>query len=268
MKNTGIISEKEIRKQLKNDGIFSFTVLKSTGSTNADAKISAENGAPEWTVIIAESQTDGKGRMNRKFCSPQGSGIYMSIVLRPTFTAEESLAITTSAAVAVSKAIENLSKKQTGIKWVNDIYIADKKVCGILTEAAIDHEGLKLKYAVLGIGINVCPPPNGFPEEIKNIAGAVFENEEISDGFKEKLIAEILNEFENLYSILPDRSYMEHYRNRSILTGKEVDIIKCGTACGEGTVEDISDDFGLIIRHSDGTRETLSSGEVSVKKKV
>lgn len=266
MEKTKIISKTEIEKGLKNKDFFSFKILDSTDSTNADAKKLAEQGSPEWTVVIADSQTAGKGRMNRKFCSPKGTGIYMSVVLRPKFTAEDSLTITTSAAVAVSKAIETLTEKETGIKWVNDIYIADKKVCGILTEAAMNAENKGLKYAILGIGINVFAPKEGFPEELRDIAGAVFENKTADEYFREHLIAEILNEFEALYGTLPHRGYMNYYRKHSVLTGKEVEILKCGEICGDGTVEDIDDNFGLKIKHKDGTSEILSSGEVSVKK--
>lgn len=262
-----MISEAEIRKNLINSEIFDFTILTSTESTNNNAKISAEKGTPQWSVVIAESQTAGRGRMSRKFCSPQGTGVYMSIILRPEFSAENALKITTAAAVAVSKAIEKVTYKNTGIKWVNDIYIADKKICGILTEATASPDGKSLKYAILGIGINVFTPKEGFPDEIKEIAGAIFESGEKKVESRERLIAETLNEFEKIYRAFPDCDYMDYYRSHSILTGKAVNILKCGEICGEGIVEDIDDELRLVIKNSDGTIQKLSSGEVSVKKK-
>ncbi len=268
MDNMNLFSKTHIEKGLLNKEFFNFNILVSTDSTNNEAKKLAEKGLPEGTVILADTQTAGKGRMNRKFSSPSGTGIYMSIILRPKFSAMEALTITTAAAVAVSKAIEKLTAKQTGIKWVNDIYMADRKVCGILIESKIAPDGNSLKYAILGIGINVFAPENGFPDEIKNIAGAVLESNYDNSNFREKLIAETLNEFERIYLTLPNRNYLEHYRSRSVLTGKAVEILKCGEVCGEGTVEGIDDDMNLIIRHDDGTTEKLSSGEVSVKKKV
>ena len=267
MNITDKLSETEIKKHLNLSKFFTFSISESTESTNTDAKKLAKNGAEEWTVVIAETQTSGKGRMSRKFSSPKGSGIYMSVILRPKFAVEEALSITTSAAVAVSEAIEHLTQKSIGIKWVNDIYMNGKKVCGILTEASAG-QGNTLKYAVLGIGINVFEPEGGFPEEIRNIAGAVCDRDSIIKGFRNRLIAEILNRFKNLYDDLPDKNYLTYYRNKSILTAQQVDIIKCGEVCGEGTVEDIDDSFGLIIKHTDGTTSVLSSGEVSVKKKV
>ncbi len=116
--------------------------------------------------------------MGKKFYSPSNTGLYISILVRPDIPADQALFLTTSAAVATAKAIEDVSNKKADIKWVNDIYIEGKKVCGILTEAAFNIETSKLDYAIVGIGINVCPPEGGFPEDISEIATAIFEKKQ------------------------------------------------------------------------------------------
>ena len=124
-------------------------------STNSYLKEMAAKGAQEGTIIIANRQSAGRGRLGRSFFSPEEKGIYMSILLRPDISLERAVLITSMAAVAVAEAIEQVSGIQTKIKWVNDIFLNKKKVCGILTEAGIDAETGTLEYAVLGIGVNV-----------------------------------------------------------------------------------------------------------------
>ena len=131
-------------------------------STNTLVKHLAEQGGREGMVVIAQHQTAGKGRLGRSFYSPKGTGLYLSILLRPKFSAQEALSITTAAAVAVAEAVDQVTGKEGGeakIKWVNDVYYRYRKVCGILTEASIDFETGGLHYAVLGIGVNLTPPP-------------------------------------------------------------------------------------------------------------
>lgn len=155
--------------------------VEKTGSTNAD--LLCDGSAKRGNVLIAGSQTKGRGRMDRRFASPEG-GLYMSVMLNPE-SAEEALLITPRAAVAVARAIENVSGRKTGIKWVNDIFIDGKKVCGILAEA----RGGERLDVVLGIGINVSAAPEG----MESIAGAIFETPPAYA--REILAAEILNEF-------------------------------------------------------------------------
>ena len=148
-----ILSSYSIKQHLKNPHL-DISVFSSVTSTNTILKEMAEQGAKEGTVIIAEEQTAGRGRTGKQFYSPKGTGIYISILLRPDIPAEESLFLTTSAAVATARAIEDVSDKRALIKWVNDIYLEDKKTCGILTEGAFNVETGKLDYAIVGIGIN------------------------------------------------------------------------------------------------------------------
>ena len=258
-----VLSAPGIQKYLK-DPALQITVQSSVTSTNTLLKQAAENGAPEGTVLVAEEQTAGRGRLGRSFYSPAGTGVYFSLVLRPAFSAAESSLITTCAAVAAAGAMEEISGHPTQIKWVNDIYTAGRKVCGILTEAAIDMESGGLQYAVLGIGINLLKPENDFPEEIRDRAGALFTDDADGD-FRCRLVAEILNRFMADYRNLTEKRFLEEYRRRSMLTGQEVEILRGGTVVPAKALG-IDDDFGLIVEYPDGRQEHLGSGDVSVRK--
>ncbi len=230
-------------------------------STNTIAKQLVEQGAPEWTVVVANNQTEGRGRLGRSFFSPQSTGLYMSIVLRPNIQAQRALLITCSAAVAVSEAIEDITGNATQIKWVNDIFMRGKKVCGILTEGDIDSHSGKLNYAVLGIGININEPRGGFPPEIADIAGAVSEN----GVDKESLIVKILEKFNMYYRELESATFLPKYKQKQMLLGQSVDVHR-GQNITQATAVEIDDECGLVVEYADGRREVLSSGEVSVRK--
>lgn len=169
-----LLSASGIRRFLPADAPLFPTVRKCLDSTNAEALRRAVDGAPEGTVIVAEEQTAGRGRRGRSFFSPAGTGIYLSILVRPALAAERAHLLTCSAAVAVAEAIEACAGVDASIKWVNDVYCRGKKVAGILTEGSFDLEGGVLQHAVVGIGVNVRPPHAGFPAEIAERAGAVL----------------------------------------------------------------------------------------------
>ena len=249
-----------VEKYLKID--CKVIVLDDIDSTNNYLKKLAEDGEKENTVVIAKHQSGGKGRMGRSFFSPK-SGLYMSILLRPNFSAEKSLFITTATAVAVSDAIDSLSDKSSSIKWVNDVFIDSKKVCGILTEASIDFETGGLSYAVVGLGVNLYHPADGFPEDIKNIAGTVFDSE-ISGDEKAKFAAEIINGFFNIYNNFENSDYMKKYKSKSFILGKKINVIK-GDKKIPATAIDIDDEARLLVEYETGERESLFSGEVSIK---
>jgi BirA family biotin operon repressor/biotin-[acetyl-CoA-carboxylase] ligase len=260
-----IISETSIKMNLKTKSLGNeLQVFKTVTSTNTLAKDLTQNGAKEGLVVISEEQTDGKGRRGRSFFSPSKTGIYMSIVLRPQIDINDTLFITVAASVAVAEAIETLTGARVGIKWVNDLFIDDKKVCGILTEGAIEFESRKLEFAILGIGINFSTKNEEFPNEIQEIAGSIVQLEN-SKCTRSQLIAEILNKFEEYYNNLTDKSYMEFYKNHSIIIGNNVIIV------GDGNKEiykaiNIDDQARLIIEDREGNIKTLNSGEISVKK--
>lgn len=230
-------------------------------STNAYLKLRADS-SDEGLIIIAENQTAGRGRFDRKFYSPKNSGIYMSILLKPKFTGFNTTLITTAAAVAVAKACEELSGKETKIKWVNDVLINGKKVCGILTEGSINPENRSVNYVVLGIGINVFTPENGFDDEIKDIAAGVFD--EYRPELKKQLTARVINLFFEYYSNLTDKQFLKDYREKSAVIGKEITVIK-GEQNSKAIALMIDDDCRLKIEYEDKTTELLSSGEISIK---
>lgn len=250
-----------LEKQCKH---LHIEVFKSVPSTNDEVKKLAVNGGAEGVVILSEEQTAGRGRMNRTFYSPIGTGIYMSILLRPKISASDSSLLTTAAAVAVSMAIERVSHKDTKIKWVNDVFMHNKKVCGILTEASLSLESGLLDYAVLGIGINVSPPPGGFPEEIADIAASIFSSSENPGGIRNQLAAEILNHFMDFYEHLTNKLFLPEYKKRLFVLGQRVTVFQDNKQ-REATAMDIDSDCRLKVRYENGEEEYLSSGEVSVR---
>ena len=266
LEDNDIISEQSVHKHLKNDDFFRLTVMERVDSTNSVLKQLAERGEQEGCVVIANEQTSGKGRMGRSFYSPPGSGVYISLLLRPKLSAADSLLITTAAAVAGSRAIEDITGRKTAIKWVNDIYCGGKKVCGILTEASVDFESGTLSYAVLGIGINIADPDGGFPKELEHIATSIYAGEPYSSEIRSKLSASVLDNFLEIYIQLHTKSFMNEYRKRSFVIGKEIYIIS-PNAREEALVLGIDDDARLIVKTSDGEIKTLSSGEISIREK-
>ncbi len=229
-------------------------------STNDTAKELGIKGAPEYTVIIANKQTAGRGRLTRQFFSPNNSGIYMSILLRPSFSPEDSILITPAAAVAVSEALDKICGTDTKIKWVNDIYLNNKKVCGILTESSFTNNGY---FSVLGIGINLYSPENDFPDDIKGIAGAIY-SEPCSTEIREKLIARVIDKFNFYYRNLLSKEFLNIYREKSNLIGKEIKYLKDGKEVF-ATVLGIDDNAHLVVETTDKKEEHLFQGEVSVK---
>ena len=210
----------------------------------------AEAGAPHGTVVIADSQSMGRGRLGRSFFSPSGTGVYMSIVLRPELTSEEAPQLTSLAAVAVSEAIELVAKVNVKIKWVNDIFLNKKKICGILTEASLDFES----------GINV--GSTDFPEELSEIATSI-ENETPSKISRNHLIAEILNSLDRLLPEIKSGRYLEEVRNRSLVIGQDITVIK-GSESYRAKALAIDNKGALIIEGPKGI-EALSSGEISIR---
>lgn len=239
-------------------------VRDSVTSTNTVLKAIAEQGGAEGMALIAQQQTQGKGRLGRTFLSPKGTGLYISILLRPKFSAEESLCVTTAAAVAVAEAIDSVTGKHAMIKWVNDVYLKGRKVCGILTEASVDFENSGLNYAIVGIGVNVQEPPGGFAPEIRDVAGALYQ-EEVPAGVRTQLAAEILNRFFGFYDHLTQRTFMDAYRERSLLTGMEVTFAQ-GDTVKEGLVLGVDDEARLQVRLPNGEEKLFSAGEVNIKK--
>ena len=254
-----LISAERITEKLKKR--LDVTVLECADSTNLLAQKAARNGAATGTTFVALKQTAGRGRLGRSFFSPQG-GLYLSIVLRPQTDIHAALSITTAAATAVCRALDAFCEAKPMIKWVNDIYLADRKVCGILTEGAFQPGGEKLDYAVLGIGLNLTEPAAGYPAEIADKAGAVFGKENVLDAVKESLTAAILSEFFTLYSDTAIQNGLEEYQRRSYLDGKTVSYQKNGET-HTAFVVGVDDDVRLVLEEK-GKKVLMEAGEVSV----
>jgi BirA family biotin operon repressor/biotin-[acetyl-CoA-carboxylase] ligase len=186
----------------------------------------------------------------------------MSLLLRPAIPPEEALSITTCAAVCVSEAIETISGRSAGIKWVNDIYLDGRKVCGILTEAAFTPTGDALRYAVLGIGVNVAPPEGDFPPDLASVAASVFGTP--GTDMRPRLAAEIINRFFGYYPRLREKDFFDGYRSRLFLRGQMVQIL-WGSGKGSGICLDVDRDFRLLVQEDNGALQVISTGEVSVK---
>ena len=260
-----VLSVHGIKKYLGSTGDrFDLRVYKSITSTNTVLKEMAAAGAPEFTVLVACEQTAGRGRMNRKFYSPTSTGLYLSILLRPNVMAQEALFITTAAAVAVARAVEEISGRQAGIKWVNDVFVDGRKICGILTEATYDMESGTLEYAVAGIGVNICDPTDGFPDEIKDIAGSVFGRQMPPANVRNRIAAGIISYFTQWYDNLPQHPFFDEYVRRSIVVGKDI-LVLGKEKPRPAKALSIDSNCNLHVRYYDGGEEILSSGEISVK---
>lgn len=244
-----------LRDEYKNNEIQVFEVIDST---NTYAKKLAADGAKSGTIILATTQTNGRGRMGRSFYSPASTGIYMSVILRTELEMSKAVLITVAAAVAVCRAIERLTQKEPKIKWVNDIFIDGKKVCGILTEAAAGIETGKTESIIVGIGLNVST--EDFPAELKDIAGAISKNGEIN---KNQLTAEVINELLDLSKVLDEGSFTAEYRDRSTINGKRVEFLEDGMTT-EGVVIDIDIRGRLVIEKDDGSKFVLQTGEAKI----
>lgn len=221
----------------------------------------------EGYTIIAEAQTAGVGRHGRTFHSPENTGVYMSVLLKPNNIAEDTInMITVAAAVATANAVESISNSEAKIKWVNDIFIHDKKVAGILAQGQINNQTGKIEQIVLGIGVNLYEPKGGFHEEIKGTAGYVLKDESVSENrnIREAYITSLLNNFFSYYSELEQKSYLDEYISRSLLIGKTVDVIQKGHKKTARVLE-INSDCNLVVQYEDGVNEVHLCGEVSLK---
>ncbi|MBQ7991248.1 MAG: biotin--[Oscillospiraceae bacterium] len=259
--DNNLLNEPAIRALLRTHDLGRhMDVFRTVDSTNIFAKKLAEIGAPTGHTVIAESQTEGKGRMGRSFHSPGGQGIYMSVIVRPELSIAQASNLTACCAVAVCEAIEEAADISCGIKWVNDVYIHNKKVCGILTEAAMNVEEGTLDYAVIGIGLNV--NNTSFPDDISEKATSIrLEKGEYIN--RSVLCADILNHLETRIDSMTDGRFMTDYRARSILDGRNV-LITNGDDAYPAKVLGIDEEGRLMIRHQDGREERIVNGSIEL----
>ncbi|MBQ8513841.1 MAG: biotin--[Ruminococcus sp.] len=241
---------------------YTVQYLDEIDSTNTYCKKLAREGAPGGTVIIAAHQTGGRGRLGRRFCSPRGTGLYASVLLRPEWDTETLQLVTACAAAAAARAVDSLCGVHTQIKWVNDLFLGGRKLCGILTEAGFTPAG-GIDYVVVGIGINLRDTRGAFPEELHAIVTSI-EEETGCILTPEQMAKALLCELDKALSALPDRGFLEEYRERSVLLGKDV-TVQAGGAVYIARAVEIDDRAGLVVERPDGSRQTLTSGEVSVR---
>lgn len=261
--DSDILSAPGIRKFLKPEyRSLELTVLPTVSSTNALVREKANLGCGEGCVVVAREQTAGRGRYGRGFFSPDDTGVYFSLLLRPAaYSPGQATCLTAAAASAMCQAIEAVTGQSPEIKWVNDIFLRGRKVCGILTEAALGLETGALDYMVLGVGLNVYQPADGFPEELQSIAGAVLEHP--LPEARNRLTGEFLNRFLDFYAHPESKAYLEDYRARSLVIGRNVTVQRSGqsvSACAWG----IDDECRLLVRYENGETDALSWGEISV----
>ncbi len=253
--------EKAIRKYLsQNAQSIKIETVDVIDSTNDEMKRRALSGEKEISLLIAEAQTKGKGTRGRSFHSPEGTGIYMSFLLRPPYTPSECTLLTTMAAVCTAEAIEKVTGRKTNIKWVNDIYIENRKVSGILTQSHFSSDLKIVEWSVVGIGINITEPEGGFPEEISSIAGTVGDT---APDTKNRIIAEIINGIYYYYPRLREKTFRKGYSDRLLWRDGKIKVTQ-GDKSYEATLVDIDEDFRLKVRLADGREVVLESADISV----
>lgn len=231
-------------------------VLQEVDSTNSEAKRRLKAGLSELLLLAAEHQTAGRGRQGKSFYSPDGTGIYMTLTVHPHAPLTDAVSVTTRASVAVCRAIRQETGLQPEIKWVNDLYLYGKKICGILVEAESDFAAGITKSLVIGVGVNVTTAE--FPAELTEAASLAVEAD------RDRLIAAIARELLRETADLRDGSYLEDYRRWSMVIGREIVWLRNGESRAAKAVA-IDETGGLVIEEADGTRLTLSSGEISLR---
>lgn len=259
------LSPESIRPYLDQSELAGHIIVKPvTDSTNTDAKRLLLAGDTDTAAIFALRQNGGHGRKGRPFFSPPG-GIYMSAILHPRLEPDQIVLITTAACVCVCRAISHVTGCEPQIKWVNDLFLNGKKICGILTEAITDVESGTIGAVVIGIGINYCLSQAEIPGELRNIVGSVIP-EGAPHPPRGQLAAEILNQLALVEDMVRDRSFIAEYRSRSMILGEEIRVISAKEEY-DATAIDIDQDGGLVIRTPDGHLSSLHSGEVTIRPK-
>lgn len=228
-------------------------------STNTQAKKLAADGEAAPSLLLADGQTAGRGRMGRAFFSPPGTGLYMSVLLRPAVQAEELPLVTLAAAAAVCEAVEEAAGVSTRVKWVNDILVDGRKVAGILTEAVGDLESGTMESVVVGIGVNVKTPADAFPEELRERAGSLLP----ARVSRCDLAAGIANRLLTYADSLPERRYLESYRERLAVLGKPVQY-KQRERWMTGRAVDLRED-GCLMVEGTGGMAALRGGEIRME---
>ena len=235
------------------------------GSTNMEAKIMAQKGAPHGTVLIADRQTGGRGRMGRSFSSPPAMGIYLSVILRPKRRAAELMHLTCATAVAMCNAVETAFGYRPGIKWINDLIANGKKLGGILTELSLSPGTDSVDFAIVGIGINCHQKADDFPPEIRDIAISLEDVLQIPINRSKLTAAMIQSLFEMDRKLVTEKqAIMDIYKSDCITLGQDIDLLR-GDQRTPCHAIDLDNEGALIVRYADGSVDAVCSGEVSVR---
>jgi len=259
-----LLEIEKIMSQLETDFIGrEIHHFEKLSSTNTTAKQQARKGAKEGTAIIAETQTRGKGRLNRPWVSPKG-GIWLSIILKPEIAVEDITKITLITSVAVAKTLREMFDLKAEIKWPNDVLIDSRKVCGILSEAVL--KGKTVDFIIVGIGVNANFTRKALPRELQTTATTLKEVLK-KDIDREKFVCLLLKEFENNYKMLRKRRFerlLEEWRSMAGFLGKKVRITSFDEEF-HGVAVDIDENGALIVKLADGTVRKVISGDVTVR---
>ena len=258
--------EQNIAPALQNCVIGSSLLLLDTvDSTNTEVKRRAAAGAAEGLVVLSNHQTAGRGRSGRSFHSPEGGGLYLSALLRPSLPPEAVVNLTAWVAVAVCDGIQAACGVRPKIKWTNDLILNGKKLCGILTELGLNRNTGALDYLVVGVGIHVNQAPVSFPEDIRSIATSLSQElgREVDP---DRLAVEVIRALDRMYSQFPagKSAYLDRYRADCLTVGKPVRLILPASS-REAFATGIDEEFRLLVEYSDGTTDAISTGEVSVR---
>lgn len=232
------------------------------GSTNDRAKELARRGAPEGSAVISRAQTAGRGRLGRSFHSPEGQGLYLSLILRPNCRPDQLMHLTCAVAVASCDAVEEVTGFRPGIKWINDLVADGKKLGGILTELSISPATGLVEWAVVGIGINC--NQSTFPPELTDIACSLAQitgkAPEI-DALAQALLTHLMALRPILFSQQAD--IMTRYRENCVTLGKEITVI--GADVRQAIALDVAPDGALVVDYGNGIPQKVTAGEVSVR---
>ncbi len=253
--NDEIICGSEIEAKMRHP--ISVVYYDETDSTNTRAKILLADGKEGDFVVVADKQTAGRGRQGKSFYSPKGTGIYMSLVVHPNSSLKNAVTATTAAAVAVCKAIEELTDVKPKIKWVNDVYVNGNKICGILTEAVSDFESDTVTSVIIGVGVNITTKE--FPKDVEN-AGAIGVAVD-----RAKMIAVIADNLLETFTGDYDK-FINYYRTHSMIIGKKINFIYRGQTTA-ATAVGIDEFGGLVVKTENGKIQTLRSGEITIRPK-
>lgn len=240
-----------------------LVVLDSVDSTNNYARRLAAEGAPEGTAVIADMQTAGRGRRGRSFFSPSGEGLYLSVILRPNARPEQILHLTAMTAVAASRAVAAVCGERPMIKWTNDLVFGRKKLAGILTELSLVAETREVEYVVIGIGVNCAQ--SAFPEELREIATSI-RMECGTPVDRCALAAALLREFSRMEDALMTQrdAWLREFAENCVTIGRDVRILRAGTERA-AHADGIGPEAELLVTYPDGTKDAVTSGEVSVR---